>query len=95
VGDTDGGSRRYRVLDIKHLFAAKLGAFAVRGETAKNDFDDLIWLLKSCYAFDIAAVSKSTPFDQRKALVAAAERERPKMTTNFIRRLKTLLHVVI
>jgi hypothetical protein len=91
TGNTESGSRTYRLLDIKHLLAAKLAAFATRASS--NDLKDLIWLLNSRYGMQIRDVSGTMPLEQRRALVAAAERERPKLPAARLRRFRHLLRL--
>lgn len=91
TGATDRGSRTYRLLDIKHLLAAKLAAFAARGSS--NDFDDLLWLLNSQYNAEIRGLSGTMPLEQRRALMAAAERKKPRIPAPRLRRYRHLLRL--
>lgn len=76
---TDQGPRSYRVLDIKHLLAAKLAAFTARGmgSPGSKDFSDLVWLMTSVYVLKVWEVSGTTPVEQRRAVLDAAGRVRP------------------
>lgn len=83
----------YRLLDIQHLFTAKLAAFTARGDIGSNDFGDLMWLITGAYGSQIERLSGTTPLEQRRAFMAAVEGIRPKLTAAQIQHVKACLRL--